>query len=79
MEEDPRADVEIGAVVRAKRLRFKRVPETEVRFHGDPDRDEESGSERENLPDEVEPGMTYPDVRVRWRATARVRTKKDRP
>jgi hypothetical protein len=31
-----------------------------------------SGSERKNLPDEVEPGVTYRDVRVRWRAAARL-------
>jgi hypothetical protein len=66
-------DIEIGAAVRAKRLRFRRVPETEVEFTGDTERDEVSGSERENLPDEVEPGVTYRDVRVRWRAAARIR------
>ena len=68
-----RPDVEIGAVVRAKRLRFKRVPDVEVEVRGDPDRDEVSGSERENLPDEAEPGVTYRDVRVRWRTAARLR------
>ncbi len=67
-----RPDVEIGAVVRAKRLRFKRVPDTEVSFHGDPPPESGSGSERENLPDEVEPGVTYRDVRVAWRAAARI-------
>jgi hypothetical protein len=29
-------------------------------------------SERENLPDEVEPGVTYRDVAVRWRLSARL-------
>jgi hypothetical protein len=65
-------DIEIGAVVRAKKLRFRKVPETSVRFEGEPDVDAVSGSERENLPDEVEPGVTYRDVRVRWRAAARI-------
>jgi hypothetical protein len=32
-----------------------------------------SGSERENLPEEVEPGVTYRDVRIRWRAAARMK------
>ncbi len=29
-------------------------------------------SERENLPDEVEPGVTYRNVAVRWRLAARL-------
>lgn len=75
-----RPDVEIGASVEAKRLRFRERPETDVELHGEvvePDRHEEletsSGSERHNLPDEVEPGEEYRDVRVRWRAAARIR------
>jgi hypothetical protein len=73
-------DVEIGASVKAKRLRFRRKPETDVDLHGEVverDHREEvettSGSERENLPDEVEPGVTYRDVRVSWRAAARLK------
>jgi hypothetical protein len=72
-----RPDVEIEAVVKAKSLRFEHVPETEVSFHGGPEREEVSGSERENLPDEVEPGVTYRDVRVRWRAAARIGSSPD--
>jgi hypothetical protein len=30
-----RPDVEMGARVKAKRLRFKHVPKTKVEFHGD--------------------------------------------
>jgi hypothetical protein len=77
--EDP--DVEIGASVKAKRLRFRRKPKTKVDFHGelqesggDGELRTASGSERENLPDEVEPGVTYEDVRVRWRAAARLKS-----
>lgn len=62
-------DIEIGAFVKAKRLRFNKKPETEVRVHGD---EGGSGSERENLPETVEPGVTYRDVRVRWRAAAKL-------
>jgi hypothetical protein len=58
--------------VKAKRLRFKRVPETEVEFGGEPEHDSESGSERKNLPEEVEPDVTYRDVEVRWRAAAKI-------
>jgi hypothetical protein len=73
------ADVEVGASVKAKRLRFREKPETEVELHGElrepegpGDLQTASGSERENLPEEVEPGVTYRDVRVRWRAAARL-------
>lgn len=74
------ADVEIGASVKAKQVRFREKPKTHVELHGElhePEGDGEletaSGSERQNLPDEVEPGITYRDVRVRWRAAARLK------
>ena len=67
-----RPDVEMGARVKAKRIRFKKVPETGVDFHGEPEIDSDSGSERKKLPDEVEPGVTYRDVEVRWGAGARI-------
>ncbi len=80
-----RPDVEIGASVKAKRLRFHDKPETDVEVHGEiaePDRHEEldttSGSERHNLPDEVEPGEDYRDVEVRWHAATRI-TEDERP
>jgi hypothetical protein len=73
------ADIEIGASVKAKRLRFREKPKTKVELHGELREGEgrgelqtASGSERQNLPDEVEPGVTYRDVRVRWRAAARL-------
>jgi hypothetical protein len=79
-------DVEIGAAANAKRLRFKRKPRVEVNTHAESEIDPklaremeriegEGGShgERENLPDEVEPGVTYRDVHVRWRAAARLK------
>ena len=75
MPEDP--DVEMGARVKAKRLRFKRVPETEVQFAGEPDHESESGSERKNLPEQVEPGVTYRDVEVRWRAAAKIARRRE--
>ena len=59
-------DIQIGALVKAKRLRFKSKPETEVHVEGEGG----SGSLRENLPEEVEPGVTYRDVRVAWLAAA---------
>jgi hypothetical protein len=60
-------DVELTADVRARELRFEEVPETEVRFPGHPKRESVSGTERENLPEEVEPDVTYRNLRVRLR------------
>jgi hypothetical protein len=68
-------DIEIAAAATAKRLRFHKRPDTEVRFEGQPDIDCVSGSERENLPETVEPGVTYRDIRVRWRAAAKLDSK----
>jgi hypothetical protein len=61
-------EIEIGADVRARRLRFDSVPEGDVQLHGD--ERSFSKTERESLPDEVEPGVEYRDVRVRWLAAA---------
>ena len=78
-EDEP--DIEIGAVAKAKKLRFKKKPETEVKFDKRSEADLEglapeiqtaSGSKRENLPDEVEPGVTYRDVHIRWGAAAKI-------
>jgi hypothetical protein len=75
-------DIEIGASARARKLRFRSKPKTKVEFEGrtrvrSDDRIEEaaieseSGSERRNLPEEVEPGVTYRNVEVGWAARAR--------
>jgi hypothetical protein len=65
-------DVEISARVRADEIRFECKPEVEVVVVGDTPFSSESGSERENLPDEVEPGVTYRDIEVHWRVAARL-------
>ncbi len=58
-------DIEFTADVKARELRFEGVPETEVH--------PPAQTERENLPEEVEPGVTYSNPRVRLRiATALV-------
>jgi hypothetical protein len=72
-DEAPPAEIEAGATVKAKKLRFESVPETEVRFPGSDEERSGSHTERENLPEEVEPGVTYRDVKVRWEAGAAVR------
>jgi hypothetical protein len=85
--DDP--DVEIGATVRARRLRFRKKPRMDVETRGDVEVHPEltgelnlegeggSHAERENLPDEVEPGVTYRNVRVGWRAGAELRHDED--
>ena len=66
------ADVEVFTGVRAHSLRFGAVPDTEVRFEGEPGERSSSRTERENLPEEVEAGKIYRDIGVRWTARARI-------
>ena len=72
--DQPPAEIEVGAVAKAKAIRFDKVPKTKITFPGSDQERSGSHTERENLPDEVEPGVTYRDVTVRWRAGAAVRT-----
>jgi hypothetical protein len=69
---DREPDVEIAAVVRAREVCFECKPEIEVRAYADSPASAESVSERENLPDELETGVTYRDFAVRWRLAARL-------
>jgi hypothetical protein len=69
---DREPDVEISAAVRAKELHFECKPEVDVRAYADSPASAESVSERENLPHELEPGVTYRDFAVRWRLAARL-------
>jgi hypothetical protein len=65
-------DVDAFTTVRAKQLRFGTVPETRVWFEGDPEERSSSETERENLPEEAQPDVTYRDIAVRWRARSRI-------
>jgi hypothetical protein len=69
---EPEPDVELKVSVRAKEVRFERKPEVVVKAHADSPATAEAQSERENLPDELEPGVTYRDIAVRWRVAARL-------
>ena len=60
-------DIEFSASVRARELRFEEKPQTEVRFWGHPERNSVSANERENLPEEVQQGVTYQNISVRSR------------
>jgi hypothetical protein len=57
------ADIEFVASVEAEELRFDEQPDTEVRFFGEPGHESASGSDRTRLPEKVEPGVTYRDIR----------------
>ena len=70
MDREP--DVEITASVRADEVRFECKPEVRVGAYANAPATAELVSERENLPDEVEPGVTYRDFSVRWRLAARL-------
>lgn len=60
-------DIKLTATVKARELRFDEVPGTEVRFWGHPDHDSVSETERENLPENVQQGVTYRNAVVRLR------------
>ena len=70
--DDELPDVEVFTSVHARELRFGTIPETRVSFEGEPAVEARSCTERENLPDELEPRVTYRDIGVRWRARARI-------
>jgi hypothetical protein len=63
-------DVEMRVHVRAKELRFERVPPVELSAHANAPAHAEHESERRNLPDHVEAGKTYRNIEVHWRLTA---------
>ena len=76
------ADIQIGAAARARRIRFSRKPKAEVEFEGktrirstdgtdEVEVESDSHGERRNLPEEVEPGVTYHNVEMGWIAGAR--------
>ncbi len=70
MDREP--DVEIAALARADEVRFEGKPQVGVRAYSNAPASAESVSERENLPDEMQPGVTYRNVSVRWRLAARL-------
>jgi hypothetical protein len=69
---DREPDLEIAAAVRADELRFECIPQVDVVAYADSPASAEQESERENLPDELEPGVTYRDLAVRWRVALRL-------
>ena len=79
LSDDEPGDVEVFTGVRAEELKFGIVPKTKVTFEGEPAEKSSSRTERENLPEEVEPGKTYRDIKVRWTARSRIVHPTDSP
>ena len=71
-DEINRPDIELIAEVKSHELRFEKVPDTEVRFPGYLEGESESGTERENLPEQVEEDVTYRDARIRLRSAGQL-------
>jgi hypothetical protein len=63
-------DLSINARVTADSLRFEKVPDPKVDFTGKPRRDTVWKSERENLPQQVQPGVTYRNIGITLRITS---------
>jgi hypothetical protein len=66
------ADIELVASVEANELRFDHPPQTEVRFFGEPQHESASGSDRTNLPEQVDPDVTYRNVRIEYLLATRL-------
>ncbi len=63
-------DIDFVADAKARELRFDEVPDTEVRFRGYSEHNSVSGTERENLPEEVRSGVVYRNISVKLRIAA---------
>ena len=64
-------DILILANITAKELRFDAVPNTKVDFPGTQKRTNIWITQRQNLPDQVQPGVTYHDVGLQLRISTR--------
>jgi hypothetical protein len=65
------ADLVITAHVTARELRFEVVPNPDVKFTGKPERHTLWEAERENLPAQVQPGVTYRNIGIRLKIVSR--------
>ncbi|MET0623122.1 MAG: hypothetical protein ABW250_09105 [Pyrinomonadaceae bacterium] len=67
---DANADLSITARVTADSVRFGKVPNTRVDFTGKPERATVWEAERETLPPQVQPGVTYRNIGITLRITS---------
>jgi hypothetical protein len=65
-------DIVLDVDVRMRELYFDRAPNPQVRFRGNTKRNSVWESRRENLPDEVQEGVVYPNGGVRLRIASQV-------
>jgi hypothetical protein len=57
-------DILIQGSATARELRFGSKPESHIRFWGTPHRNSDWVTERQNLPKDVEPGVTYRNIGI---------------
>lgn len=68
-----RPDLDFSTSVKAKEVRFGRVPgRRKVTYYGNPDHATRAKVERENIPEEPEAGVTYREVEVDWSVAQRI-------
>jgi hypothetical protein len=75
VDKEPEAltpDIEFGVSLRARTLRFEKVPDVSTGFDGTPGYTARTESEREGLPDQVKAGVTYRRIMIRGRTTLRI-------
>ena len=65
-------DIALEADVRMRELHFEKVPDPEVRFRGNTERNSVWESRRENLPDEVQECVIYRNAGVRLRIATEI-------
>jgi hypothetical protein len=68
--QDP--DIALDADVRMRELRFEKVPNPEVHFRGNTERNSVWMSRRENLPDKVREGVVYRNAGIRLRIATEI-------
>ena len=66
------ADVALIANITIQELRFDAVPNPTVEFLGEPKTSNIWHADRYNLPDQVQPGVTYRNVGIRLKITSRL-------
>jgi hypothetical protein len=68
----PTPDIQLGVSLRARTLRFEKVPEVKAGFDGTPGYVARTEGEREALPSRVKAGVTYRRIMIRGRTTLRI-------
>ncbi len=66
------SDIALDAGIKMRELYFEEVPDPEVRFWGNTERNSVWASSRENLPDEVQEGVVYRNAGVRVQIASEV-------